>query len=63
MAKLFPRLSLLHCHNVAHFGVNTALNAFWQRFWVQNARVTTRRPLAKCLGYSFSEEMQDILNS
>ena len=38
-----------HCHNVAHSGVNTTLNAFRQRFWIENGRVTTRRVLAKCL--------------
>ena len=38
-----------HCHNVAHSGVNTTLNALRQRFWIENGRVTTRIVLAKCL--------------
>ena len=38
-----------HCHNVAHSGVNTTLNALQQRFWIENGRVTPPRVLAKCL--------------
>ena len=38
-----------HCHNVAHSGMNTKLNALRQRFWIENGRVAIWRVLAKCL--------------